>query len=215
MAERLSPFHTEFQFKQTFFFIEHQFRFMLKKTCIILFIAVGRIMLVNGQDLHYSQFYYNSHNLSPSTIGQFDGDDRVTLNYRNQWLSLPVPYNTISFLYDGNRFFKKNKSSYGFGFGLDYDRAGDSKLRMARLVLAMSYSPFISKQHHLSIGFTPSIAQRRLSEEGLRWDKQWNGDRYDPKISSSENFATSGDFFIDLGAGLSYQFNLTNRTKLL
>lgn len=186
---------------------------MLNKIVILWFLMLGVLTELAAQDLHYSQYYYNSQNLAPSAIGRFDGDDRVTLNYRNQWLSLPVPYNTFSFLYDGQRNFKGSKSSFGMGFGLDYDRAGDSKLNMAKVVAGFSYTPYFSKKHSLTIGFLPAIAQRRLSAEGLRWDRQWNGDRYDPNLSPNENFATSGDFFLDLSAGISYAYQLAPRTS--
>ncbi|NOT36119.1 MAG: PorP/SprF family type IX secretion system membrane protein [Saprospiraceae bacterium] len=186
---------------------------MSKRTIIYLLFIVG---YGSGfaQDLHYSQFYYGYHNLSPSLIGDFDGNDRITFNYRNQWLSLPVPYNTFSVLYDANRPHKKG-SFWGFGVGLDYDRAGDSKLSLAKLVLNASYILRVSSRNKISFGISPAFAQRRISSEALRWDRQWNGDRYDPNISSNENFASSGDFFVDLGAGVSYRFNYTNRTELL
>jgi len=189
---------------------------MQNKACIVLFFMLVGItgIALTGQDLHYSQFYYNYHNLSPSTVGQFDGNDRVTLNYKNQWLSLPVPYNTVSFFYDGNRSLRNSKSGYGFGFGLDYDRAGDSKLNMAKLCGVFSYSHYIDKKNRIILGVSPAVAQRRLSSEGLRWDRQWDGDKYNPNISPNENFASTGDFFLDLSAGLTYEFKLTERTRI-
>ncbi len=187
---------------------------MLKKICAL--VVFVNLVLVNAktQDLHYSQFYYNYHNLSPSLIGNYGGNDRVTLNYRNQWASVPVPYNTISFLYDGARKFKNSQSSYGFGLGLDYDRAGDSKLNIARFVGAFNYMPYLNKRNKIMIAVSPSIAQRRLSSEELRWGNQWTGDHYNKDLPSKENYSVSGDFFLDLGAGLSYEFRLTNRTKI-
>lgn len=186
---------------------------MSKRTVLLLFIILRSVMM-QAQDLHYSQYYYNYHNFSPSLAGDFGGNDRITLNYRNQWLSLPVPYNTFSVFYDANRAHRSN-TRWGFGLGMDYDRAGDSKLSLAKLVLAASYHYNLNSKNRISIGVNPAVAQRRLSSEALRWDRQWNGDRYDPKIASQENFAASGDFFLDLGAGISYRYNYTERTELL
>ncbi len=183
-------------------------RIILSVLCLVL----SKSLI--SQDLHYSQFYYSYHNLSPALIGDMDGNDRITANYRNQWLSIPVPYNTFSVLYDARRP-RRDGSSIGFGMGIDYDRAGDSKLSLAKILLAVSYHYKLDKKNILSIGLSPAFAQRRLSTEALRWDRQWNGDRYDPRISSNENFATSGDFFVDLGAGINYHFNYTRRTELI
>lgn len=186
----------------------------MSKRIIFTLFGAFCLKLAFTQDLHYSQFYYNYHNFSPSSIGNFQGDDRLTLNYRNQWLSIPVPYNTFSFLYDANRSLK-NGSKIGFGIGLDYDRAGDSKLSLTKILVSVNYLYTLNNRNQLSLGFIPSFAQRRINTEGLRWDRQWNGDRYDPKISSNENFASSGDFFLDLGIGLGYQFQYTARTKFV
>lgn len=178
------------------------------------FIAIGIWANLSAQDLHFSQFYYNTLNLSPALSGQFDGNHRVTLNVRNQWLAVPVPYTTFSFLYDANTVLSKNKDVIGYGIGLDYDRAGDSKLSLAKLVGTVSYAMTVGKRHTVGIGFNPAIAQRRLSEGELRWDNQWTGDKYDPTISSKETYTPTGTFFFDLGTSVMYQYTLKPRTKI-
>ncbi len=166
-----------------------------------------------GQDVHFSQYNYNYHNLSPALTGLFDGDHRITANYRNQWLSVPVPYMTFSIFYDTRIGFSRGRNFLNLGIGMDYDQAGDSRLNLAKLVGSLSYSRLLGKKHMLSVGLNPAIAQRRFNNEKLRWDVQWNGDRYDKTISSKEQFNNTGDFFLDLGAGIGYDFALTRRTR--
>lgn len=180
-----------------------------------LIICIGTLGLLplRGQDIHFSQYYYNYHNLNPSLTGQFDGDHRVTMNYRNQWLTVPVPYMSVSLFYDTKWRFRRKPGRLNFGLGMDYDQAGDSKMNLTKLIGSISYTHSFGSKHHLSLGVNPSIAQRRLNSEKLRWDIQWNGDRFDPSISSREQFNNTGDFFLDLGAGVNYEFYLTRRTK--
>jgi len=181
---------------------------------VIPFMFIFSHILV-GQDVHFSQFYYNYHNLSPAMTGQFDGDHRITANYRNQWLSVPVPYMTASLYYDTKWRFNRKPGRVNFGIGVDYDQAGDSRLNLTKLVGSVSYSHHLGSKHVLTFGISPSVAQRRFNNEKLRWDIQWNGDRFDPTISSKEQFKNTGNFFMDIGAGLGYEFFITKRTRLL
>ncbi|HRI01727.1 MAG TPA: PorP/SprF family type IX secretion system membrane protein [Saprospiraceae bacterium] len=179
------------------------------------FIAVILPWVVTfGQDLHYSQFYYNQQNQNPALIGMFDGDHRISANYRNQWLSVPVPYMSTSILFDSKYRLRNFKDHMGWGVGMDYDRAGDSRLSMAKLQLGLNYYKSVAKKHAFSIGLAPSFAQRRLSEENLKWDVQWNGDRYDPTRSNKENFGATGKFFLDLSGGVAYHFVQSKRTRV-
>ncbi|MBK9272592.1 MAG: PorP/SprF family type IX secretion system membrane protein [Saprospiraceae bacterium] len=181
---------------------------------VILFLSIYAQDLL-GQDIHFSQFNYNYHNLSPALTGQFDGDHRVTANYRNQWLSVPVPYMTASLWYDTKWRFTRRPGRVNFGIGMDYDQAGDSRLNLAKLVGSISYSHHFGSKHILTLGANSAVAQRRFNQEKLRWDVQWNGDRFDPTIGSMESFNHVGSFFMDLSAGLGYEFFLTRRTRLM
>lgn len=179
---------------------------------VILLTIITRI--VNSQDLHFSQFYYNNQSTNPSIAGLIDGDHRFTANYRNQWLSVPVPYLTLSALFDTKFRINRGQDFIGLGFGLDYDQAGDSKLAMAKVLAEVSYNKFFLHRHSIGIGVQIGGAQRRLSNELLRWDVQWNGDKYDPSIGSRESFNQVGSFFADIGAGANYRYAKNKRTKL-
>jgi type IX secretion system PorP/SprF family membrane protein len=53
-----------------------------------------------SQDIHLSQFYNSDHLLNPSKVGDYDGDYRVALNYRNQWSQVnkqPISTYLLSF----------------------------------------------------------------------------------------------------------------------
>ena len=57
---------------------------------LLSFIFVGEY---NAQDIHLSQFYASDHLLNPSKMGDFEGDFRITGNYRNQWKQINPPVN--------------------------------------------------------------------------------------------------------------------------
>jgi hypothetical protein len=51
---------------------------------------------LKAQDIHFSQFSFSPANLNPAYTALFDGDVRFVANYRNQWFTVPVNYNTVS-----------------------------------------------------------------------------------------------------------------------
>jgi type IX secretion system PorP/SprF family membrane protein len=171
-------------------------------------------MGLRSQDIHYSQFYYNYPNQSPAQTGLYNGKHRITANYRNQWLTVPVPYLSLSLFYDTKIKLMSGKSFIGLGIGFDYDKAGETELSLTSLNGSVNFGYGIGKSHLIIIGVSPVLAQRRISEERLKWNNQWNGDKFDPNRSPRESYKPSGPFFVDLAAGLTYQFAMTKRTKL-
>ncbi|MDQ3142900.1 MAG: PorP/SprF family type IX secretion system membrane protein [Bacteroidota bacterium] len=186
---------------------------MLKVKHIVVVILLS-LSGINAQDVHFSQFDHHHQSVNPALSGYFDGDHRLTMNYRNQWLSVPVPYMTVGLYFDSRLTLKGRPGRIGWGIGMDYDQVGDSHLSMAKLAGSINYGHVFANKHMVSLGITPGVAQRRLNNSKLRWDEQWTGDRYDPSLSSKENYDATGKFFLDLGAGLSYHFMQTSRTYL-
>ncbi len=181
-----------------------------KKLWLIL--ALFSWYFAHAQDIHYSQFYYNHQGLNPALVGHYLGSHRITALYRNQWQSVPVPYLSFGLFYDTQFRLSKIGDGIGFGIGFDYDRAGDSRLSLSAINAHVNYGLTIGK-HLISFGVSPNFGQRHLSEQKLRWKNQWNGDRYDPKLSPKEAFVASGNLYFDLAAGISYQFAMTKRTR--
>ncbi|MBK8556789.1 MAG: type IX secretion system membrane protein PorP/SprF [Lewinellaceae bacterium] len=53
-------------------------------------------VLLQAQDLHYSQPQINPLHFNPAQTGVFRGDWRVSGLYRSQWESVPVPYRSLA-----------------------------------------------------------------------------------------------------------------------
>lgn len=168
-----------------------------------------------GQDIHYSQSFLNYPGQNPAHSGLYIGKHRITANYRNQWQSVPVDYMSLSIFYDTKFRFKGRGDQIGLGLGFDYDKAGDSELSLTSFHLSLNYGLKIHKSHRIILGLSPNLAQRRLSDDKLKWGNQWNGDRYDPNKSPKENYNLTGEFFVDLSGGVAYEFMKTNRTRFV
>ena len=51
---------------------------------------------MHAQDIHFSQFFASPVLVNPANTGNFNGVARLGLNYRDQWGSVSVPYQTFS-----------------------------------------------------------------------------------------------------------------------
>ncbi|MEP7195833.1 MAG: PorP/SprF family type IX secretion system membrane protein [Saprospiraceae bacterium] len=168
------------------------------------------------QDIHQSQFYTSPLNLNPALCGNFYGDSRIFLNYRNQYfVDDLVNYLTFTGSFD-MRFYPKRWTSKGLWSGgllLNYDQAGISKLGLTNVGVASSYSYPLKTSQVITIGGLIGGSSRRFDVEKLTWDEQWNGYQGDPTRPNGENLNTTSNFFLDLSAGLNYRWQKSQRTK--
>lgn len=167
-----------------------------------------------AQDLHYSQFYNTPQIINPGLTGIFNGDHRFITSLRDQWRFVPVPWFTFSGAYD-RQFYSKKTQKYFLGAGaiFNYDRQGDSHLNLSSLNLSGAYHRILAPRHIVSGGIQLGIATRGFDTRALTWDKQWNGDAFDPTSASFENFKNlERVVFVESGLGLNYRYQVHSRT---
>ncbi len=169
--------------------------------------------LTNAQDIHFSQFSFSPMNVNPAYTALFNGDVRFVGNYRNQWFTVPVNYNTVSISADMNLFQLKNHDKIGGGLSFYYDRAGDSRFTSIQALAHFSYLLNFGKddKHTIGVGFNVGVGNRTVQYQYLYFDNQYNGDRFDGRIQPDENFPTATFTYPDMGAGISYQYRKSNR----
>ena len=179
--------------------------------------AVGVVLfstLTFAQDLHYSQFYNAPHTYNPAHVGVYKGDKRIQFNLRDQWRWVPVPWFTMGLAYDQKIYPKKSENHFwSVGGNLAYDRQGDSKLTLSSINFNGTYSHILNKNNILTAGLILGFSTRGFSEDGLTWDKQWDGNTFTGG-SSGENFETQQIYFLETGLGVNYRYQKSSRTKV-
>ena len=60
-----------------------------------------------AQDVHFSQFYQTPLFVNPALTGAFSGNQRLILNYKDQWTSFGSPFKTYAFQFDASILKKK------------------------------------------------------------------------------------------------------------
>lgn len=183
--------------------------------CLILLVSLCTTTL--AQDIHFSQIGRSPLNLNPALTGIFEGDLRFMGNYRTQWNSVPVGYETTSIAVDRS-FYNKNYEDHFFSGGLlfNHDIAGDSRLTLSSLGLSGSYTKRMGRAHFLTIGLSGTVTQRNFSTSGLRFDSQFNNETrgYDSSLSSQENFGDgSMKILADVSTGLNWHYRVPKQDR--
>ncbi len=172
---------------------------------IVLILSLLTVSGLNGQDLHFSQFYFAPLQLNPALTGVFKEDIRFTANYRRQWKSVPVDYLTFSGVVDG----KITKLSFPNGFfsgGLvfNHDIAGDGNLTYSNISATASYTQKLTEQQLLTAGLLIGGGQRRIDLSQLTFGNQFNGDLFIGTAPTRENLDQTSIQYLDFGVGLNW-----------
>ncbi len=167
-------------------------------------------LLVGAQDVHWSQFNDNPIYQNPGNTGNFIGDYRFTGNFRNQWRSVTVPFNTLSLAADTKFIPHPN---LGLGLLFFNDQVGDGKFRTTELQINASYELYLSKDstHRIRPGINIGMNHRQVNTGLLSYDNQYNGVAYDPNLSSLETFQT--DKFTNFSVGLGGVYIYTKNAR--
>ncbi len=164
---------------------------------------------VNGQDLHYSQWFNSPLITNPANTGFIpDADYRLGANYRNQWSSImAIPYKTFGIWGDAQLFRDRIESGWvGLGGGIMKDVAGSGKLSSTKVTGSIAYHQMLGIAHLLSAGFTIGYTNKRINVADLRFPDQFDGKFFDGNIPTSVVIDNPNVNYLDFQFGLNYAF---------
>lgn len=188
----------------------------MKKLLTLALITVNCLLITNNsyaQDIHFTMWDAMPITTNPATTGVFPGDYRGAINYRNQWASIGNPYTTYSLMADAGMF--KNKWQNGFmGIGLNVykDVAGQTEFGTTKISLGISNIVFLDDKNSASVGLMGSWAQNSMSPNNLEWDSQFNGQVFDPTLSTNETMTFQASNYFDFSAGALWAYGTGAKT---
>jgi len=182
---------------------------MSSKKIYSLVLTFMMSMLVWSQDVHFSQFSQTPQLINPAATGVFNGAVRAHLNYRSQWAGIGA-FKTYAASIDmpiakGNG----QKAYFGVGANFYKDVAGDSDF--GNFLGSLSFSGIlpIKRNHTVALGLQAGFGQYSANLSKLTWGSQFNGEEFDTDLNSNEVFSSQAPKFVDLGAGIFYEFKNT------
>ena len=176
----------------------------MKKIILLLLISF-LARFGSAQDIHFSQYYNIPLNINPALTGGFKEDIRIAGNYRSQWNTVPVSYQSFAAAFDMKYSHPKIQNGY-FAFGgiFNRDEAGDSEMSLSQVSLSASYTRPLSDLVSMTAGFQFGFGQRSFNMDRLLFENNWTGDAIDPTLDPREPFRGEPNVnFMDVGTGLN------------
>lgn len=172
----------------------------MKRWLIIFWLLVTGIVCLS-QDPQFSRFYSNALYMAPSFAGS-TGQNRMALNYRNQWPSIKYGYQTYTASFD--HYFDKLNSGAGILFLQDV--AGSGFLTSTNISLLYSYDFRIFNFIHVRPGMAFTYTQRSIDFNKLTFRDQMSAVGNAPSSGEVVSFEKADD--IDFAfSGLVYSDN--------
>lgn len=186
-------------------------------TCFVkALLAVGCLLHspLFSQDIHFSNWQMSPLNLNPAQTGMFEGDGRLIFNYRTQWRSVQVPYNTFSFGGDFNLnkpLIKGTQEAVGLIF--NHDAAGDGKYTVTDFKVPFNHKFSFRKDSGLTIAFgvLAGVSNVKIDPNRLSYDRQWDGDAYNGGLQNGENFQLLSKVYADVALGTVIQKQISQK----
>lgn len=166
-------------------------------------------VLVQAQDLHFSQFFNSPLTTNPANTGFIpDADYRIGANYRNQWSSvMTVPYKTISVFGDAQVFRNKLENGWlGLGVLLLNDKAGSGSLTSTKIYGSVAYHQMLGLSSLVSAGFNIGWANKRIDQTKLKYPDQFDGKFFDSNLPTSVVLTNNNVSYLDVQAGMNYAY---------
>ncbi|WP_448699870.1 PorP/SprF family type IX secretion system membrane protein [Mucilaginibacter sp. AW1-3] len=172
---------------------------MMKRRFLLLFSLLVAAVAANAQDHIFSQFFNAPVYLNPALTGQFEGDLRVNMIYRNQWSAV----GKLNYL---NASVDYNLPQFGGGVGLMFNRSNEGSAYFVQNSVAATYAYSIGGDSYvLSFGLQAGIANRQIDFSKLIF-----ADQIDPtsgyipgSTTSAEAPAFNNKYYFDSGVGVN------------
>lgn len=200
------------KFLTFYYYIHLQIRSVkqLIYTLLLLFLAQTSSF---AQDIHWSQFNDNPIFQNPANSGRFNGQYRFYANYRDQWRSVTVPFQTFSVSAD-----TKIEKVRGLGLGmlLFHDVAGDGRFRTVELQVSPSYNLKLNDDstHNIRFGVQLGMNHRQMIFNNYYWDDQYDGEKFNPGLATNETFETHKKTNFSTGVGIVYEWSVNDRKRI-
>ncbi len=187
-----------------------------------LFLLIIFDMLISfsahAQTPFFSQYYSSALYLNPALAG-LEKDTYLGMNYRAQWSSLSLPFNTFqfSFIQPITRPGARKKHLGGIGLTYFKDVAGANKEFVSQGVsIAAAHNVHLNRHGNniIAFAFQAGASQQRINYEGLQWTSQYSSSSgFDASLQGEGGMINDRVFHPIVNAGAMWYY--TNKQRNL
>lgn len=188
----------------------------LRKLLTGLFVCFS-ILMINAQDLHFTNFRLAPLTINPALAGAFEGTIRIGGIYRGQWLDVNG-YKTPALFADAPIIRGLRKNDWvGVGISFFSDKAGIGGLTDTGGGLNAAYHLGLDKnniRNNIAIGISWGSISRKLSDpDSFTFRDQLISGGVSSELSQLQG-KTEGESYTDWTAGVTLHYDLSKRNRL-
>ncbi len=168
----------------------------MKKLILYIFFTVSMVNYVSAQDPQFAQYYAAPIYLNPAFTGQTEYS-RGIVNYRNQWPTLPLPFQTLAASFDHHMY--KQKS--GIGGLITHDKMGS--YTNTDIGMVYSYYFYPNRKTKIRAGLQLDYIRRSAGFSSLIFGDQLDPDFGQISPNSQDNYNGSNTYknMVSVSAG--------------
>lgn len=186
-------------------------------TMITASLTLGLATGSRAQDIHFSQFYENAILRNPGLTGIFSDEYKVGIDYRTQWASVSIPYNTTMVSGETRILVNREVGDYlSFGLVATYDKAGSISFTSEQIYPAIAYNKALEDEHntYLSVGLTGGYLSRSIDQSLITTSNQYVNGSFSANNPTGETTPFKSLSNYDVGAGVSLNSSLDLNSRL-
>lgn len=166
-----------------------------------------------AQDIHFSHLNRQPIYQNPANTGLFAGDIRLTGNYKDQWRSVTVPFQTFAVAGD----MKWKQKGINFGAILFHDNVGDGFYQTLEFLgsVAKNLKLTSDSSQTLSVGIQVGLNYRKVNMDKFYFDNQFNGLIFDASLPTNEAYQNDSRANLTSSVGVvhAYYYGKNNSVK--
>jgi len=191
---------------------------MKKKTLYIIagILACISSTSVQGQDIHFSQFYQTTILNNPGLVGVFNEDYKVGAIYRTQWNTIATPFQTELIDLETKVLVNDVNDYISFGLLGYSDKAGAISFQTTGFYPAINYNKSMEDKYnsYLSVGLTGGYISRTIDPSKMTFDNQYLNGNYSSSNPTGEQITSSKVSYWDLGVGVTWNSSFDEDNKV-
>jgi type IX secretion system PorP/SprF family membrane protein len=184
---------------------------------LLIVAAFFTSLSVTAQDPHFSQFFASPLTLNPALTGKFDGELRMTGNYRNQWPTINRAFTTTTVSIDFPILRNSIAANDTWGVGLmGYsDQSANGALKVNYLSVSTAFHKGLDEEGYSQIGagFQATYSNMMLNTQNLKFEDQLTPFGFTGSSSEIFNNSTLKNNYFDLNAGVLYTGSTSDRNN--
>jgi len=172
---------------------------------------------VYAQDPHFSQFFSSPLTLNPAFTGKFDGNYRISGDYRNQWATIYNAFTTSTASADFH--IMQNhiaaNDNWGLGFMAYNDNSAAGAVNFNYATISTAYHKGLDEEgyHQISAGFQLTYSNMVINTSNLKFEDQLTSVGFTGVTSEIFSGSTLKSNYVDVNAGVLYNASSTDRNN--